>query len=167
MQYISLAIAIVFLIGLGFSINSGDTGIAIYQLIVGTLMLIFFLFFRMDSRNKKEFAEWLAINGDQALKRGQTYNGILIDEGTRFLQYEVCLSVAIFSFKRKSAYYIEDLHPTLLISLICTLYAVIFGWWSLPMGPFKTLGAIIHNFFAKSKSLEAVIMEVTMKEQQQ
>lgn len=160
MQYICLIISIIFFTGLGFSINSGDAENAIFQVITGTIMFIFYLFFRMDSRNNKEFAEWLEANGEQAIERGLSYNGIMIDGNTRFLQYEVCLSIAIFSFKKKSAYYIEDLHPTPLISCICILYSVIFGWWSLPLGPFRTIGVVIHNIFTKSRSLETIIDEI-------
>lgn len=157
MQYVSLIVSFLFMVALFFSLQENDIENAIFQVIIAAILFISFLIFRGDQKRNEEFMLWLALNKKELKTQSMLYNGILIDKYTKFVQYEICLSIGIFSYRNKTGYYIKDYHLTTLLNILFTTYTILFGWWGLPWGPINSFRAIVNNIFSKPKSLEKVI----------
>jgi len=160
MKYISLSIAFLFVLGLIRSVNSYDVDNAIAQVIIIIVNLIFFLVLRFDDTYSQNFAEWLSDQEVNTHNGYLLYNGVVIDEATQFVQYEICFSIGFFTYRRKTNYYIKEYHPTALLNLIFSCYTFIFGWWGVPMGPVHTIGCLRNNLFGRSKSIDEIRNEL-------
>ena len=67
--------------------------------------------------------------------------------GGRFVFYEYCVSLIVFSMRRPSeAIYLRPGEKGLVRGLPYTLLSLLLGWWGLPWGFIYTPLAIITNF---------------------
>lgn len=159
MKYFTLVVSLLFTIGLCFSIYKNDYANAIVQAIIAMILFVYYLTFLNDDRNWKQFTRWLA---EQEDLNNLKYNGIIIDDTTEFVQYEVCLSLFIFSLRRETGYYIKEYHPTPIMNLLYSSFTMIFGWWAFPTGPLNTLRSLKHNLLKKTKSIHDIRAELYM-----
>lgn len=156
MKYISLVVASLFVLGLVHSINNYDVDNAIAQAIIIIVNLIFFFAIQFDDKYSQKFASWLNEQEINANNGYLLYNGVVIDETTQFIQYDLCISFGFFTYRRKTNYYIQEYHPTALLNLIFSCYTFIFGWWGLPMGPVHTIGCLRNNLFGHPKNIDEI-----------
>lgn len=156
MQYITLVLSIFFFTGMGYNLYENDAPDAILQFFIGAVLFMYTLVFIRDRNMKRRWAELLVHQNAQDLIEAAS-NDFYIQEDSELVQYEVCLSLGVLTFRRQTAYYIKDYHFTPLLNLMFTAFTFVFGWWGLPWGPVHTIGTIKHNLFARSKSLQTVI----------
>jgi hypothetical protein len=69
-----------------------------------------------------------------------------ITKGGKFVVFQYCISIVLFTFKRASdIYFIKSEGSTFGVSIGYTLTTLLLGWWGIPWGPIYTIGAIITN----------------------
>ncbi|MGG0813612.1 hypothetical protein ABE142_13155 [Paenibacillus alvei] len=158
MHLVLLLVATLFVIFLVSSIIRQDYRNIVFQSIVLCVLLMLYIVFRKDQKRSNEFAIWLYLNREQLRQEGANYEQCLIDRDSEFVQYEVCLSFGIFSYRTKTGYYVKGYHLTPLLNMAFSLYTLLFGWWAIPSGPIHTVRAIGFNLFAKPKKLEDVLL---------
>lgn len=160
MHYVTATVAVLFFIAMGYSLIEQDTDNAVVQMVIGTVLFIFTIIFKRDNRNKNELTSWIKLNHQQIMNEGSIFNGVVIDHETKFIQYEICISIGIFSFRKKTGYYIKEYSFTPLLNLFFTAFTLIFGWWAIPMGPIHTIKVLYHNISSKPKRIDEVISEI-------
>ncbi|RXZ80983.1 hypothetical protein EBB07_16220 [Paenibacillaceae bacterium] len=143
-----------------FSLSTASASMSAFLLIAACILGFFALLFYQDVKHGRQLKDWLLSNADNIRKYGDTYNGILVDSQTQFMQYEICFSWVFFSYRAKSSYYVIGYHFTPLLNVLFGLFTCLFGWWAFPMGPGYTLSALIHNITARPKSLDTVMREL-------
>lgn len=160
MHLVLLLVAALFVIFLVSSIIRQDYRNIVFQSIVLCVLLLLYIAFRKDQKRSNEFAIWLYLNRDKLRQEGANYEQCLIDRDSEFVQYEVCLSFGIFSYRTKTGYYVKGYHLTPLLNMAFSLYTLLFGWWAIPLGPIHTVRALGFNLLAKPKKLEDVLLEL-------
>lgn len=160
MHYVTLIVSVLFFIAMGYSISQHDTDNAVVQIILGSIAFIFTIILKRDLRYKEELTNWIKLNHQQIINEGAVYNGVIIDRETEFKQYEVCISLGIFSYRSKTGYYIKEYSFTQIHNFLFTSFTLIFGWWAIPQGPINTIRAISNNLFRKSKNIDEIINEI-------
>lgn len=163
MHFVLLLVAGLFAIFLVSSIIRHDYRNIVFQSIVLSVMLLLYIVFRKDQKRSNEFVIWLYLNREQLRQEGTNYEQCLIDHESEFVQYEVCLSFGIFSYRTKTGYYVKGYHLTPLLNMAFSLYTFVFGWWALPAGPINTVRALGFNLLAKPKKLEEVLTEIEVE----
>ena len=69
-----------------------------------------------------------------------------LSKGAKFVTYQFCISVLIFTFKRSSdIYFIRAGENAIEQGVGFTLISLLFGWWGIPWGPIYTLQALTTN----------------------
>jgi hypothetical protein len=69
-----------------------------------------------------------------------------LEKGAKFVIYQYCISVLIFTFRRSSdVYFIRAGESAKEQGVGFTLISLIFGWWGIPWGPIYTLQALATN----------------------
>jgi hypothetical protein len=70
-----------------------------------------------------------------------------IDRGGKFVVYQYCVSIIIYSYKVNSpVYLIRGGESGLYTFAKYSLVSLIAGWWGLPWGPVYTIQSIYNNF---------------------
>ena len=70
-----------------------------------------------------------------------------IENGTRFVVFQYCISIIVLTFKRGSAiYFVRSGESAVGKGLIYTLISLLLGWWGIPWGPIWTIQSLIVNF---------------------
>ncbi len=70
-----------------------------------------------------------------------------LQNGTRIVVFQYCVSCLIFSFKKVSpVFFIKTGESPFKQSLKYSLISSLFGWWGVPWGPIWTISAIFRNF---------------------
>ena len=100
---------------------------------------------RSGERQANAFLEWLNANRDSIKERSADYKGMTIDSQTEFTQFDMAISLVVFSVKAPSRCYIVGREPTLYPALGYSAASLVFGWWGIPWGPFFTLTAVASN----------------------
>lgn len=162
LHIMTFMLSVLFFSVIPYSLSHQNDANAIVQAIAGSVLLLYTIVLKTDLTRKKDFENWLAEQrkyGEFALV-GSEYNGAFIDGNTEFVQFEVCLSFAFLSYSRKTHYYIKGHHPVFLYNILFTAFSLLFGWWSIPWGPFRTIKAIGFNLRARTKRLEDVMREL-------
>ncbi|GMK40605.1 hypothetical protein PCCS19_36610 [Paenibacillus sp. CCS19] len=144
MEWLILLFSILFY---GATLWSYDASQAdfIFQLVTGTVLLGFFLYLLRDRREQEEFVLWLHSNRTEILTGRAFFHHLEITPETKFIRYEAVISFALFSSYRKSRYLIEGGHFTLIHKTMFILITLLFGWWSVPFGPFTTIVVLWRN----------------------
>jgi len=69
-----------------------------------------------------------------------------IADGGHFVQFDYCVSIIIYSFKKPSdVYLIRGYESRVLKGLKYTLFTAIAGWWGIPWGPIFTIQCLFTN----------------------
>ncbi len=69
-----------------------------------------------------------------------------ISQGARFVYFEYCISVFVFTIKRPTkTYFIAEGESVFLKALIFSLISFLFGWWGFPWGPLYTIQSLSSN----------------------
>ncbi len=160
-MFAALLILTLFLTGMciiGF--HKADQEMNSFLIILAFITAMFAIAIKKDEIHRRNLTAWVLENITQIRIRGSTYNGVYIDRETEFMQYELCFSWVLFSYRSKSSYYIKDYHPTPMLSLLFSGFCLVFGWSALPRGPIYTFLAIKHNLFSKPKRLDIVVREM-------
>lgn len=165
MHYITLIFSALFFIAMGYSLLENDIDNAVVQIITGTVLLVFSIILKRDIKFKNELSDWIKRNHEQIINDGADYHGIIIDQETEFMQYEVCVSIGLFSYRRKTGYYIKDYHYTQILNFLFTSFTLIFGWWAIPSGPINTIRVFTNNIFTKPKRIDEVINNIVTSEE--
>ncbi|RED51161.1 hypothetical protein DFP95_1456 [Cohnella lupini] len=131
----------------GATFWSYDTSQAnfIFQLIIGTVLLLCFLYLIRDRREQEEFALWLQSHRKEILTDRAFFNHFEITTDTLFIRYEAVVSFAFFSKHRTSRYFIQGAHLTPLHRAMFSFITLLFGWWSVPFGPITTIVVLWRN----------------------
>ncbi len=67
--------------------------------------------------------------------------------GARFVFYEYCISLLLFTLRRPSrVFFVRTGDGRLVRGLPYSLLSMVFGWWGLPWGMIYTPLALITNF---------------------
>lgn len=160
MKILLLILSICFFIALFNSLFHQDMSNAIFQLTASVVLFSLYLYLLRDERKQNEFTLWLQANRDSLLASEENiYDGIRMDAESELVQYEICFSFGIVSFRNRTRYFVKDYHATPLLNLLFTLYSLVWGWWSIPFGPIYTLRAIGYNLFSKPKKLRTILEE--------
>lgn len=69
--------------------------------------------------------------------------GASIDEDTEIVRHRIVVSFLVVTLEEEVAS--TDPSRVRLTGVLCSLIAFLFGWWALPWGPVKTVGAIATN----------------------
>jgi hypothetical protein len=70
-----------------------------------------------------------------------------LQRGAKFVIYQYCISIVIFSFKRPSdIYFIRVGESAVTKGLGFSLISLLLGWWGIPWGPIYTIGSFVTNF---------------------
>jgi hypothetical protein len=93
----------------------------------------------------KEFLDWIEKNRVNIFNERAEYKGIKISPDTEVVQFEICMSVFIATFRIPSGFYVKGHHNNGLIGGLHSLISLIFGWWGIPWGPINTIKTIISN----------------------
>lgn len=157
MKIVLFLMSVFFLSAFGYNLYVHNPDAAVIQLILGIVMLLYGLFLHKEDRKRERFLAWVYTHNEQLRTEAMNYEGAIIDHNTKFVQYQCCLSIWVFSFRRSSSYYIVEHHYTPLISIMFTLLSCLFGWWGIPWGPIYTIGAIKNNIFSKKIELSTLI----------
>ena len=155
---VSLIAAILFFCGFVYNLTINDQANATVQIILVFLLLLFAIAFKRDRRHADEFMKWLEFNHYQIFHGGAYYNGILIDRDTVIIQYDICFSL-VFTFTSNSGIYVKKSKSAKLRKLQFILFALIFGWWSIPFGPINTVKAVYNNLFRKPIRIDDIMEE--------
>ncbi|URN96553.1 MAG: hypothetical protein NAG76_10160 [Candidatus Pristimantibacillus lignocellulolyticus] len=154
------AIAAFILFSSVFTLSKGNTSMSISLLIITCIIAFFgFLLYR-DEKQGKQFKEWLLSNSDHIRTHGDTFNGVRIDNQTQFMQYEICFSWVLISYRIKTSYYVKEYHPTAMLNILFCLFTCLFGLWAMPLGPIYTFQAVNRNVMVRPKLLDTVIREL-------
>ena len=133
-----------------------------FLIILTFMTAMFAIAIKKDEIHRQNMTIWMLENIEQIRSTGLAYNGVHIDGETEFMQYEVCFSWVLFTYRSKSGYYIKEYHPTPMLSLLFSGFCLVFGWCAMPKGPIYTFLAIQHNLIAKPKSLDLVVREMRL-----
>lgn len=144
MEVLTIIVSIIFYSASIFSYGSSMADF-IFQLIIGTLLFTIFLYLRYDRHEQEAFQMWFDANRLQILTEKAYYNNLEITRETRFVRYDIAISFLLFSTRRKSRLFIEDVHFTQFHCMFFSLITLLFGWWSMPIGPFRTLSVLWRN----------------------
>lgn len=69
-----------------------------------------------------------------------------ISQGARFVYFEYCISVLVFTVKRPSkTYFIAEGESVFSKALIFSIISFLFGWWGFPWGPVYTIQSLGTN----------------------
>ncbi|OXM85806.1 hypothetical protein [Paenibacillus rigui] len=137
---------VVCLIVLTGSIKDHKTEDMVFQASIALALCLLLLFGRRDKQSTDDFITWLKRNAVQLLdNKTLQYNNVDISLETVLVQYHFCFSFGFFSNRYPSRYWITEYHLTPLISLFYSAITVVFGWWSLPTGPFRAIYTIYKN----------------------
>lgn len=155
----ALICCIVVLVG---SIRDRQTENVVLQVSIALVLCLLIWFMKNDKRSKDEFITWLRRNAAQLLEnKTLQYSNVDISLETVLVQYYFCFSFAFFSNRYLSRFWVIDYHLTPLISLFYNIITIIFGWWSLPAGPFKTIYTLYKNVVGGEKTtVEQLIPKV-------
>ncbi len=81
--------------------------------------------------------------------KGKTLDEInaLLAEGARFVTFEYCISIVVFSFKRTSRiHFLKKEQSAVFASTPYVLLSSLFGWIGIPHGVVWTMNALVVNF---------------------
>jgi hypothetical protein len=144
MEWLILLFSILFYSATLWSYDASQADF-IFQLVIGTVLLAFFLYLIRDRREQEEFVLWVQSNRTEILTGRAFYQHLEVTPETKFIRYEAVVSFSFFSSQRQSRYLIEGNHLTFIHRLMFTLITLLFGWWSIPFGPFITITALWRN----------------------
>ncbi len=69
-----------------------------------------------------------------------------IEKGSRLIVYSYCISIIRCSnLKYSKTYLVNNNFKRFVYGIPHSLMSLLFGWWSLPRGPFQTIAAVIDN----------------------
>ncbi len=69
-----------------------------------------------------------------------------LKRGGRFVIFEYCFSVVLFtSYRSSKIYYLRPGESAFSKAAPFTLISLIFGWWAIPIGPVLTINATVTN----------------------
>ncbi|MFD3271100.1 hypothetical protein ACE3MS_13365 [Paenibacillus dendritiformis] len=158
----SALLVIASIIGFTFALSlpRGNTSFSIFLLLAACTVGLYALFIYIDNKRGAKMNAWLLSNSALIRQDGAHYNGILIDSQTQFMQYEICFSWIIVSYRTKSSYYVSGYHPTPLLNLLFCSFICVFGWCSFPFGPVYALHSLGSNILARPKPLNTVLQEL-------
>ncbi|PZD96270.1 hypothetical protein DNH61_08705 [Paenibacillus sambharensis] len=142
MEVLTLVYAVCFFGAAVFGVSPADL---VLQLVIGTILLGIYLVLRHDRREQEKFRMWLDANRLQILSDRAFYNHIEIDRHTKFVQFDAAVSFGIFSTRRTSRLFVREVHFTLLQGMLFSLITLMFGWWALPVGPFRSISVLWRN----------------------
>ena len=144
MEALTIIVSMVFYTASFFSFGS-STANFIFQLVIGTLLFFIFLYLRHDRRKQEAFQLWLNANRLQILTDKAYYYNLEITRETRFVRYDIAISFFLFSTRRQSRLFIKEVHFTPIHLFVFTFITLFFGWWSVPVGPIRTLAVLWKN----------------------
>lgn len=69
-----------------------------------------------------------------------------VQQGARFVLFYYCVSVLIATFRHPShIYFVRPGESAVRKGLRFSIVSLLLGWWGLPWGPIRTVGALITN----------------------
>lgn len=70
-----------------------------------------------------------------------------LQQGTKFVIYQYCISIIIVTLKRSSNIYLVRAGESAVSKgLGFSFISLLLGWWGIPWGPIYTIGTFITNF---------------------
>lgn len=68
-----------------------------------------------------------------------------VSANTKLVHYEALISFGVISFKLRSHYQVGKTRDRAGL-VLCQLVTLLFGWWSIPMGPVDTVRTLRKNY---------------------
>lgn len=125
--------------------STGDMPEAFAGLAIACMLFIVYFVRNFQKKKSDEFLEWVKDNKvDIHCGRG-FYKGMKISPDTEVVQFEVCMSFLIMSFRIPTCFYIKGHHNTTIRGGLYSLISLVFGWWGIPWGPIYTVKALMRN----------------------
>ena len=97
-----------------------------------------------ETRERKEFLEWLKVKRPEIEKGWAFYKGQKITTQTMTTQYQACISLIIRTLRFRSRFLISG-RDNFVTCFAYTLVTFLLGWWGIPFGVIFTPQAIYRN----------------------
>jgi hypothetical protein len=146
-----LVFVFLFFGGASFNLVKGYYDQAIAGIFLALVMIGLYWYFRREKKKAEEFANWISINRGQISTNGLDYNGYPVEKDTELVQYQVCISLLVFTVKLSSRYFIKERISSSIARVLYTLATLILGWWAIPFGPIYTIQVLIKNLIGGKK----------------
>lgn len=130
---------------LGRSTSSSD--FMFYILFIFVFCLVYYKLW-IEEQKYLHFYMWIDNNKDRFLNgESLMYEHSQISIETEFFYFETCFSIIFLTINFHSRPLFFEKENRLLVGLIYTVFATVFGWWGIPWGPIYTIKAIWTNVF--------------------
>lgn len=143
---LSLIIGLIFCIGAFYNLFiTGDIVESIGGFVISFILFTVYFVNVREKKRSQEFLNWITNNEVDIYDRRALYKGIKIEPDTEIVQFQLCMSFLIMTFKIPSRYYVKGHYNTYLVSGMYSLISLIFGWWGIPWGPIYTVQVVAQN----------------------
>ncbi|MBC8079320.1 MAG: ankyrin repeat domain-containing protein [Gorillibacterium sp.] len=116
--------------------------------IVSLLVFALMVIFKREEREARRFARWLDENESSFyddLITTTYYQNIFIRPQTLFTSYQAVISFVFFTTTFTSRKLVDHTKKATHYKRAYSLLSVVFGWWSIPWGPIKTIQVLAGN----------------------